>query len=325
MLPDPQILILAGGVAGLCGLGGIALVLRDRGLQRHRLRLRRAGAEARPADRPLPGAARDRGLRRARRFGRQGPAARALAWLDQRIDRAGLQLSGAELTVQMSLAALGVYAAGTLAIGLSPAVALALALALPPAGLAAALAIATRRRLAAFTAALPDALDIFARSLKAGRPVADGLGIVVASARDPLRGELARCRDRIRMGATLTAAFDELAARMPTPEARFFGVAVALQAETGGNLVETTENLAAQLRDRRKLRQKARALSAEARASAAILAALPFAVGVVLWVLNPGYLEPLLTDPRGRAMLIIGLALIGLGILMMTKMGKLDV
>ena len=85
------------------------------------------------------------------------------------------------------------------------------------------------------------------------------------------------------------------------------------------------ENLAAQLRERRKLKQKARALSSEARASAVILAALPFAVGCVILFLNAGYLEPLVSDPRGRVMLGGGLISILVGILMMMRMGRLDV
>ena len=116
-----------------------------------------------------------------------------------------------------------------------------------------------------------------------------------------------------------------LSQRLPLPEIVFFSVATTLQAETGGNLIETLESLASQLRERRKLRKKAHALSSEARASAVILAGLPFAVAVALALLNAGYLEPLYADPRGQIMSLVALCSIGLGIYVMIRMGKLNV
>lgn len=83
--------------------------------------------------------------------------------------------------------------------------------------------------------------------------------------------------------------------------------------------------MAAQLRERRKLRKKARALSSEARASALILASLPFAVVLAIGFLNGGYLEPLYADPRGQVMSLVAISSISLGVFMMAQMGKLDV
>ncbi len=155
--------------------------------------------------------------------------------------------------------------------------------------------------------------------------MSDSLGIVVNTAKGPIQREFARCYDEICMGTTLPKSLARLEMRVPTAEVSFFSVATSLQAETGGNLIETMEGLAGQLRERRKLRKKARALSSEARASAVILASLPFAVALALALLNGAYLEPLYADPRGRLMSAAAVASISLGVFMMIRMGKLDV
>lgn len=134
-----------------------------------------------------------------------------------------------------------------------------------------------------------------------------------------------RCRDEHRVGLPLSDALSGMADRIATPEARFIAVATSLQAETGGNLVETLENLAVLLRDRRNLRKKAAALSAETRVSAIILSALPFVVGVILFVLNPGYLTPLIEDPRGNFMALAGVISLSLGLYSMYKLARIDV
>ena len=317
-----ELLVLIAGSATLALLVLAALVLSDRRRRAHRARVARALSGHRPDTIPTATKPRQRRSRAARPG---DPVGRNLARLDEALARAGMTVSAGEVLTQIGIAVLALYAIFVLLLQLPLVQAVAMAVAGPAALLLLVLRFKRARRIAAFTAGLPDALDVFARGLKAGRPVADSLSIVVENAPDPVRGELARCRDQIKMGTTLADAFADLAARMPTAEAHFFGVATALQSETGGNLIETIENLSAQLRERRKLKQKARALSSEARASAIILASLPFAVGLVIFLLNAAYLDPLFSDPRGRAMLITGICSIALGIFMMVRMGKLDV
>ena len=245
--------------------------------------------------------------------------------LARQLRRAGLRTTATEAAVQGALLALAVYALAALVLRVSPLLALAAALA-APVGLGVLILRAARARyVAAFTANLPEALDIFARGLRAGRPVADSLGIVVDNVTGPVGIEFTRCRDEMRMGAGLSQTLNRLSQSMPTPEVGFFAVSTALQAETGGNLVETMDTLASQLRDRRQLRRKARALSSEARASAIILASLPFAVAGLLMILNPSYLAPLAFDPRGKVMTLVAVTSIGAGIWMMVRMGKLNV
>ncbi len=314
----PLLLALIVGVAFNAALALVILILYDRQRRQQRARLARARGIAAPDQTAEPT---DAPKARSER-----PRLSAFAALDRRFAEAGMRLRSDEAMVQCAIGVFGLFALLVLVAGVAPPLALALSLALPPTTLALALRIARARYVAAFTHGLPEALDVFARGLRAGRPVADSLSIVVENAKPgPLQREFTRCRDEIRMGAALQTSLDRLSVRMPTPEVCFFAVATALQSETGGNLIETMESLAQQLRERRKLRRKAKALSSEARASAVILAALPFAVGTLLAVLNLGYIAPLWTDPRGRVMALLALCSIGMGIWTMIRMGRLNV
>jgi tight adherence protein B len=308
-------LLLALGFLIFAGLCLLLLVHSDRQRRRHRARLQRGrvGETAQIAKTP-------------RRKSAEKPSRHDVtARIERELSQTSLRLKPAELLVQMAIATLSIFALSVLVLGLSPLLALPVALGLPLLAAKLFLRLARLRYRAAFTDQLPEALDIFARGLRAGRPVADSLAIVVSNSKGPVGIEFSRCHDEITMGTTLTDSLDRLEARVPTPEVSFFSVATALQAETGGNLIETMEGLANQLRERRKLRKKARALSSEARASALILASLPFAVALAIAVLNLSYLAPLYTDPRGQTMSAVAVASIAMGVWMMARMGKLDV
>lgn len=250
---------------------------------------------------------------------------RLVAFFERQLDQTSLRIGVNELLIQVGIGLLALYALAVLALGLHPLTALPAAVVLTFGILMSLLNIAQNRYKKAFAAGLPEALDIFARGLRAGRPVTDSMAIVVDNSSGPILHEFSRCRDEVRMGTSLPECLERLSARLPLAEVNFFAVSTALQAETGGNLIETMENLATQLRERRKLRKKARALSSEARASAVILASLPFAVTLLIAVLNGSYLEPLYADPRGRLMAGVALGSIAFGIFVMVRMGKLDV
>ncbi|MGI3166916.1 type II secretion system F family protein [Pseudooceanicola sp. 200-1SW] len=180
------------------------------------------------------------------------------------------------------------------------------------------------RRIRQFNDALPDALNIFSRGLRSGQTVPGALGVVAQHARGVTREEFAHCHDELKGGVALIDALSALSRRIGSPEAHFITVATALQTETGGNLAETLDNLAELLRERRKLRKKAAALSAETRVSAFILSSLPFVIAAILFLMNPGYLIPLAVDPRGQIMTAAGVLCLGLGIYSMYKLARIE-
>ncbi len=309
-----SILMFAGAFLAFAGLVLFGLIHADRQRRRHQARLRRVRPDTQSKASVPP---------RARSAHRKSHS--QFARVEAQIAQTNLRITLPELLVQVCVAVLGLYALAVLFMGLHPLLALPLAIALPIGLATLALRTAKARYRAAFTADLPEALDVFARGLRAGRPVSESLAIVVNTAKGPVKHEFSRCRDEISMGTSLPDSLARLEGRVPTAEVSFFSVATSLQAETGGNLIETMEGLAGQLRERRKLRKKARALSSEARASAFILAALPFAVTLAIALLNGEYLEPLYADPRGRVMALGALISVGLGVFMMARMGKIDV
>jgi tight adherence protein B len=150
----------------------------------------------------------------------------------------------------------------------------------------------------------PDAIGLIVRAVRAGVPVTEGIRIVSAEMPAPVGPEFKRVIDELSVGVDLETALWSLAARTSLPEYRFFVVTIVLQRETGGNLTETLDNLADVIRKRRAVRQRAHALSAEARTSTYVLAALPFVTGVGLYLTNPDYLTRLFTTSDGKLMLI---------------------
>src|SRR5437764_12686184 len=161
-----------------------------------------------------------------------------------------------------------------------------------------------------FLNVFPDALDLVRRGIRSGLPVNESLAVAAHEIADPVGGELRRALGQVQVGVTMNDALQEAAERIRVADFRFFVVALTLQQKTGGSLAETLANLSGVIRARKALRLKARALTAEAKMSAAVLAGLPFVVGGAMYVINNKLVQPLFADPRGRFML--GLAFVSL-------------
>jgi tight adherence protein B len=181
-----------------------------------------------------------------------------------------------------------------------------------------------RRRTGAFLKGLPDAIDLMVRGLRSGLPVSESIANVGRELPEPVGGEFARINDRVRMGEAMETAMWDTAHRLDIADFKYLVIAMAIQKETGGNLAETLENLSNLLRQRRQLKLKIKAMSAEARVSAWIIGSLPFLMFAILMLLNPGYVMALVQDPRGNVMLGVGLGFIATGVFIMAKMVRFD-
>ncbi len=111
---------------------------------------------------------------------------------------------------------------------------------------------------------------------------------------------------------------------MPVPEANFFGIVVAIQQKSGGNLSEALGNLSKVLRDRKKMAEKIQAMSTEAKASAGIIGSLPPIVMLMVWISTPDYISLLWTTGLGQFMLVCCVGWMTIGILVMKKMINFD-
>jgi len=176
------------------------------------------------------------------------------------------------------------------------------------------------RRQTKFTRELPNAVDIVVRGMKSGLPLNECLAIVARESEEPLAGEFREVIDQQRVGVPLGEALERLTLRMPLPEVRFLAIVVAIQQQAGGNLSEALGNLSTVLRDRFQLKMKVKALSAEAKASAWVLASLPPIVTFMVYGTAPEYISILFNTRTGNfALMFCGLWMLT-GILVMRKM-----
>jgi tight adherence protein B len=177
-----------------------------------------------------------------------------------------------------------------------------------------------KKRTKKFTESFSDALDIIVRGIKSGLPVHDCLRIIGQETPEPLAGEFRRLTENIGMGMSIDQALEKMYERMPTNELRFFIIVLVIQAKTGGNLAEALNNLSTVLRSRKLMREKIKALSSEALASAWIIGCLPPAVVILITVTAPSYMTTMFTDPRGNIMLMGAAVWMTIGVFTMRKM-----
>ncbi len=180
------------------------------------------------------------------------------------------------------------------------------------------------RREKAFLKALPDAVDVIVRGIKAGLPLFESIKVVAADAPEPLKGEFLAIIETQAIGMPLGEACARLFERMPVPEANFFGIVIAIQQKSGGNLSEALGNLSKVLRDRKKMAEKIQAMSMEAKASAGIIGSLPPIVMLLVYLSTPDYISLLWTDPTGQLMLVGCVIWMSIGIFVMKKMINFD-
>jgi tight adherence protein B len=181
------------------------------------------------------------------------------------------------------------------------------------------------RRLKKFTEGFPETIDIIVRGVKAGLPLGDCLRIVASEAVEPVRSEFRHIVETQAMGVPVGEAVERLVTRVPSAEANFFSIVITIQQKAGGNLSEALSNLSTVLRERKKMKGKIQAFSSEAKASAMIIGSLPFAVGGMVYVTSPKYIELLWTTSTGQVVLLGAGMWMAMGIFVMKKMISFDI
>ena len=181
-----------------------------------------------------------------------------------------------------------------------------------------------KRRETKFLNAFPDSVDIIVRGVKAGLPLLDCLKMITVEAPEPVKSEFRAIVETQAIGMPLGVACGKLYEQMPVPEANFFGIVISIQQRAGGNLAEALGNLSRVLRDRKKMKAKIQAMSQEAKASAAIIGALPIAVMTMVYITSPNYISLLWTEPLGRVMLACSVVWMSMGVMVMKKMINFD-
>ena len=182
------------------------------------------------------------------------------------------------------------------------------------------LRILAKRRQKKFLEEFADALESIVRLLKSGMPVSEAIAMVGREFPGPVGEEMAYVYDQQRVGISLSDAVLAAAKNMPLTEMQMFATGIAIQQQTGASLADVLQNLAGVIRARQQMKRKIAAISGEAKASAAIIGALPPIVAGGMYVLNPEYMRVLFTTPIGRLCLTGVAVWMGIGILVMRQM-----
>ncbi|WP_421859136.1 type II secretion system F family protein [Oricola sp.] len=182
-----------------------------------------------------------------------------------------------------------------------------------------------KRRMKAFLEEFPNAIDVVVRAIKSGLPLNDGLRLIAAEAREPVKSEFRRIIETQQLGLSTPEACARMYQSMPLPEANFFAIVIQIQASAGGNLAEALGNLSRVLRDRKKMKAKVSAMSMEAKASAAIIAALPFIVTILVYLTSPNYITLLFTTNTGNLIIGVSAVWMSIGVFVMRQMINFEV
>ena len=181
------------------------------------------------------------------------------------------------------------------------------------------------RRKKKFLEEFPNSLDVMVRSIRSGLPLNDAMRMIASDGQEPVRSEFLRVVEAQQMGFSIPESCSRMTQTMPLQEISFFAIVIAIQSQAGGNLSEALGNLARVLRERKKMKAKVAALSMEAKASAAIIGALPFIVALLVYLTSPAYIMVLFTDPRGHLILGISGIWMSIGIFVMKNMVSFDI
>jgi tight adherence protein B len=181
-----------------------------------------------------------------------------------------------------------------------------------------------KERFRKFNALLPDAVDLIARSLRAGHSLPSALVAVSEEIDDPLGPEFRRCAEEMSFGLPFRDSLMHLFRRFPIQDLQFLVSAILLQKETGGNLAELLDKTAALLRGRIRLQQKVRVHTAQGRMTGAILLAIPFVAFILMNLVSPGWTRPLFDTELGRKLMYYTLGSMALGAYAIRRIIRVD-
>jgi tight adherence protein B len=181
------------------------------------------------------------------------------------------------------------------------------------------------KRLGAFEEMLPEAIDLLGRAIRAGHPLSAGMKMVADETKDPIAGEFRRTHEEHRFGLPFEDALLAMADRVSLIDVRILTTAILIQREVGGNLAEVLDNLANVIRVRFTIRRQLRVYTAQGRFSGYVLGALPIAVGLAIYSLNPPYIRLLFTDPLGKLMVLLAVLFQIAGFLWIRKIVNIEI
>ena len=169
------------------------------------------------------------------------------------------------------------------------------------------------RRIDAFNKILPDAIDMMARSLRAGHSMVAAINIVAEHAAEPVGSEFGEVFRKQNFGLPLRDALTQLLERVPSQDLRVVVTGILVQKDTGGNLAEILDRTVRVIRERLRIQGEIRTHTAQGRMTGWILCSLPVVMLVLINFINPGYSTVLFKEGFGRTLLYTGIVLLSIG------------
>jgi tight adherence protein B len=182
-----------------------------------------------------------------------------------------------------------------------------------------------KKRLRRFEEQLPDVLNLLSGSMRAGFSFAQGLEAVAEEASEPAKRELQRAYAESRLGRPIEDALEDSAARMHSVDLVWAVMAIRIQREVGGNLAELLDTVASTMTERERLRHEVLALTAEGRMSAWVLGVFPPAFAVILYLIQPSYMQALFQSPMGIMAVVVSAVMAGFGFVWLRKIMAIEV
>ncbi|HLW52775.1 MAG TPA: type II secretion system F family protein [Candidatus Angelobacter sp.] len=181
------------------------------------------------------------------------------------------------------------------------------------------------KRFKAFDNALPDAIDLMSRGLRAGHSVSSVIEIVGKEIQDPVGPEFRKAFEQQNFGLPFRDSLEDLARRIPIADLQFVVTAILVQKDSGGNLAEVLDKAAVVIRERLRLKGELAIYTAQGRLTGWILGILPFIMFVLIGLVNPNYTTILIHDELGQKLVLVGLGLMGLGFYIIRKIVDIKV
>lgn len=182
-----------------------------------------------------------------------------------------------------------------------------------------------RRRFKRFMSHFPEALEMFARSLRAGHSFTGAIQLVAQEMPHPIGTEFSKVFEEQNLGIPLREALLGMSERIEALDVKFFVTAIMIQRETGGNLAEIIDKISYVIRERFRIEGQLKIFTAQARMSGIILSLLPVGIAVLIGMMNPEYLKPLWFEKTGRIMIAVAVVLQVLGVLAIRKIIRIKI
>ena len=181
------------------------------------------------------------------------------------------------------------------------------------------------RRVKAFNAALPDAIDLMSRALVAGHSMGSSMEMIAEQSPQPLASEFVQVFQQQRLGLQFRDALLQMGSRVPSRDLQFLITAILVQKETGGDLTEILARASYVIRERVRIEGEVRTRTAQGRLTGWILGLLPILLLVIINIMSPGYSSVLFHDPLGQKLLYTGGGLILVGAVIIRKIVDVQV